>query len=771
MMHGRAVALACAVLAAALSLAAETPPPGLDRLSWGDPASEQAHALAAERSDTVVGGLGEPARRLLPLDPPAPDGGRLAFTMAVDPERQTYLTARLWGSDRGSELGRLYLFCEGKQVGYRHQGDVDFIDCAGDAPACLGRFFYKTLPIPLSMTRGKTSVPLEIRATGRIWPYGETYEIYQKVLKQPTRGIYRVYTHTDPCFVPPADEKQGDAPANPPARKAPGEEVLDKVKARVNRAVDGLVKAPKIGDLLELTLLARAYHVGWTSGYHKDAVVQRVVAAVDDLVQEHLKNKDLVARVPKWRSFGPAGYAIRLLGPQLKDALGQSIDHDGDPATPAVPRREAWSALFLASLDYRRTHRVIYTNQAMISDLNLYRSNRGLAVVDPARAMPEEKARRYLYEAAGLQPWLGSDTPTGSEKPVGEGHFLVTAKGLTKELGYVGSYGEILDWAAKLYAATCDGEKPGDERLKAQLLKLSRARAVFRYPWMDADGCRAMALETVVGWRDGEYPGAVVYGARTGWEGTATCTAALLKDPVTTGYARQCLDDNQFFDGVEAVLGNGMPDATLTLLGVPDELAAVRAQPPGAVRLPMSDGQPDFAWADEEDGVLALKRGDERLYVSLYWRAYFGINRWARVHCIGPRYERLATVQEDAEFVPSGKEYTLPDWTDKALVRGFQPPGDIRQAFAGLKLPVAAPPPGIGRIPGQGDPFAGRASFYACRYGPYLIGMNASKERTYELKTPAGVAAAPDLVSGKTIPLGGPVRVPPMSTVVLYLGR
>jgi len=123
----------------------------------------------------------------------------------------------------------------------------------------------------------------------------------------------------------------------------------------------------------------------------------------------------------------------------------------------------------------------------MISDLNLYLSNRGLAVVDPARAMPEEKARRYLYEAVGLQPWLGSDTPTGSAKPVGEGHFLVTAKGLTKELGYVGSYGEILDWVARLYAATCDGEKPGDDRLKAQLLKLSRARAVFRYPGLRED--------------------------------------------------------------------------------------------------------------------------------------------------------------------------------------------------------------------------------------------------------------------------------------------
>src|SRR5512137_1976226 len=95
--------LTCVALAAVLPLAAEAPTSCLDRLAFGDAASEQAHRLAAERSDTVAGGLGEPARRLLPLEPPAPDGGRLAFTMAVDPGKQTYLTTRLWGSDRGSE--------------------------------------------------------------------------------------------------------------------------------------------------------------------------------------------------------------------------------------------------------------------------------------------------------------------------------------------------------------------------------------------------------------------------------------------------------------------------------------------------------------------------------------------------------------------------------------------------------------------------------------------------------------------------------------------
>jgi hypothetical protein len=46
--------------------------------------------------------------------------------------------------------------------------------------------------------------------------------------------------------------------------------------------------------------------------------------------------------------------------------------------------------------------------------------------------------RRYVYESVGLQPWPGSDTDTGSEKPLGDNYWQLTAIGLTKELGYVG---------------------------------------------------------------------------------------------------------------------------------------------------------------------------------------------------------------------------------------------------------------------------------------------------------------------------------------------
>ena len=207
------------------------------------------------------------------------------------------------------------------------------------------------------------------------------------------------------------------------------------------------------------------------------------------------------------------------------------------------------------------------------------------------------------------------------------------------------------------------------------------------------------------------------------------------------------------------------------LLAVPDEYETLRAQPPSRFRLPMSPGMPDFAWADEEDGVLAVKNGDEILYVSLYWRARHGINNLARVHHITPHFDRLGVVREDTQFEPSGLEYKRPDWINFGFANGGpRYPGDLHSAHTGEKLPIAKIPDGLAFKPGQESIHAGKASFYQLRYGPYLIGMNMTKDKTFALKTPAAPAPVPELISQKKVTLTGELPVGPRSTVVLDLG-
>lgn len=765
-----ALAFAALLMLVVWAAPARPAPTDGDTLAFGDPASEKAHALKPDHSDTVRGGLGLPARRLLPPASPGWEGGRIAFTLRVDPERPNYLTARFWGDDVSED--RLILFCAGKQIGYRHLGDVDLLDHGSDAPVYNGRFYYTTTPLPLDLTRGKTQVDFEIRASGPIWGYGTSFEQYQKPMKEPTRGIYAVYTHTDGYFVPPPSEKQGDAPPTPPVRKQPGPEVLDQVKARVSGEINGALRATRPLNQMQMHLLARAYHVKWSPAYQNGKAVEQVTRSMDALYaawkqDPKLLETDRSTWNPGWFGFGPAGDAVRLLAGPLGASLDQEIE---DGAGGKVKRRAAWAELLKESRDWLRRHRRLYTNQSMIVDMNLYRSNRGLAAVDPARAMPEKETRRYLYEAIGLQPWLGSDTESGPDRRAGENYYQLTGKGLTRELGFVGYYGEVLDWVAQIYDATRDPGQPGDEKIRAQLARMERARAVFRYPMLDAEGNRAMRAETVVGWRDVHFPGDVTYGERPTRDASALYSVAATLDRESIGYAQQMFADNQFFASVRDQMKEGGLRVTSGLLGVPDQYELLKAQPASPRRLPMSPGQPDSVFADEEDGVVAVRHGNELLYASLYWRARHGINNLARVHFLQPRLSRNAVVREETEFEPSGLTYTRPDWVNMGFANGgFRYPGDLHSAHTGEKLPIAKIPAGIEFKPGQESPYAGKGSYYTLRYGPYLIGMNCTQDRIYDLTAPDGVKQAPELVSGKTLALNGPVKVGPLSTVVLYL--
>jgi hypothetical protein len=754
--------------------------PLLDDIQLGVATSEQAHHFQDAGSEIIQGGLDETARHLLPLGSNDWEGGKISFSMKVDPEKQNYFTVKLWGSEVSKDF--LILFCQGKQVGYRHLGDIDVLYSSNGQPPLNGRFFYITTPLPLAMTTGKEEVPLEIRATGPIWGYGSTWEKYQKPMTDPSCGIYRGYTHTDTCFTPPADEKQGDNVAHPLARTQPGEEVMTALKDRVSVAVTKILEAKNPRDQMQLELLAKAYHVKWTPAYQNTAVVQAVIQGADDYSRAYRHDPKIAESDPHgnvynggWLGLGPLGNAIQLVSGPLQASLDEKID-DGSGAT--VTRRDAWSEMLQASRDWHERNRRQYTNQSMITDLYFYLCNRAIAAIDPSHAQPEEKIRHYLYQSMGMEPWLGSDTDNGPEKPLGDNYYELTPHALTKELGFVGYYGEVLDWATSIYRATGDPDKPGsgDEKIKAQLMRIEKARSYFRYPALDDDGNRAMRAETIVGWRDeGHYPGDVLYGERPTWDASPIYCAAATLSPGSIGAFQQLIEDNQFFASLERQMSqNNSLRVTAGLLGVPDQYDLLKAQPKSALRLPMSPDQPDFAWADEEDGVVAIKHAGDILYASLYWRARPAINFLARVHYIKPNFDRIAVVHEDIAFKPSGQNYARPDWVNMGFGNGGLPyPGDLHSAEAGESLPIAKYPLGVPFKPGEESPYAGRGTFYQLRYGNYLIGMNFTQDKTYQLEIPDDQKSksVPELVAGRTVTLSKGVSVAPHSTVVLYLSN
>jgi hypothetical protein len=329
----------------------------------------------------------------------------------------------------------------------------------------------------------------------------------------------------------------------------------------------------------------------------------------------------------------------------------------------------------------------------------------------------------------------------------------------------------VLDWMASIYDATRPAHgQPGDDRIRQQLAKAALARANFRYPLLDRDGFRTMVLEQTVGWRDHHFPGYVTYAQRPTRDAGPFETAIATLDPHVVGYAQQLIEDNQFFVSMREVMKENSFRVTAGLIGTPDQYEAIQAQPSSPHRLPMTPGQPDFVFADEEDGVVALKNGDDILYASLYWRARTGVNSLARVHHITPTIERDATVWQDVQFDDSGLTTKRDDRVIEAQTKRHEKSrGDVKQAMEGELLPIARVPAGVKFKPGDENIYAGKGTFYAMRYGPYLIGMNCTTDRTFDLNVPAHMSDARELTGGKQIE-AGVLKVGPRSTVVLWKG-
>ncbi|MEU4160863.1 hypothetical protein [Actinoplanes sp. NPDC026670] len=445
-------------------------------------------------------------------------------------------------------------------------------------------------------------------------------------------------------------------------------------------------------------------------------------------------------------------------------------------------RRDAYREMLLASREYWRRNQRHYTNQVQILAIGVYQANRGLRLLSPDDAWPEAQARRWLYEAVGLEP-LSFD----GDYLLGHDYRIATPKGLTRELGYVGTYGEVTDWLVAIWESLTVGPDGSEDAvLRDQILKIVKTRGWFRFPGVDDDGHRAMRLEQVIGWRNEHYPGDMVYAQRTAWDGHPLEAVATFGDPELTGWAQQMIADGQFAPQLKLLLTNTSRRVGLNAFHlISRDLAAFERLPTSPHRLPGGWDRPDFVFTDETAGAVAIKRGQEILYASLYWRARQAINNWGRVHLITPQSERSGTIRLWTRGGTDGT-FTVADWTttDYAINDGGgtcsfagggrTPPGEpLRQAFLGYDLSTAPVPEdmdpylGCPRASGIEGLEVGRAPFYQLEYGGYLIAMNTTTDRTFTFRSGRSGTGI-DLRTGRRVPLSRPVQVGPQSTVVYF---
>lgn len=772
----------------------------LDTVIFGNSASETAHALVGNASSTATGALAQPCRYLQPILTSGSygvNGGDITVTMAVDPARRNHFTVKLWGGDdNGEDLGRLYLYVPlngiDYQVGYRHEGDYLPLSVGAWTPPLPGRFFYSTTLLPLWMTRGKTSLTFKIVATGELYGLGSggpPSGNYQKVMARNSRNIYRAYTHVDPHVDWADGEPQGTTPATTtrPSTGSASESTMSSggtffngVTNRINNRLSTAVSASTVYTTFtpeDVGYLGRAYSVPGLVSYQNAAVVTRVVELLDAFTTDYYATP---SHAQDWGgNYGGFGYALHYL-----DAAGAlssaTLDTVVDFGTGgSKTRRSGWADALFASREYGRiSGRRGLTNQATIASGNIYYANRGLLVLGDSRAFSETVAQRYLKDTCGLLPWFGNDLPSnatgltadGSAKPYGSNYYQVTTKGLSREWGYVGAgYGELAYHVMRWYRMN------GNTEFRDQSVKMAKARAAFRRPAMEVNGAsfyRSMEVIGLISWRgvhecDGNFDGYVGYAdtADVNERGKGMTVAAASGDPDLIGYAKQMLADNNHFPFLTAYTEYECLEAFA-------DYQTVKNAADSGARLPMTDGQPDFVWTDEETRIVALKQGDNRLWITPYWHAQggsglnggTGVNGVARFHFSTPTYDHYGTMETTPRFRSAGTSIRAA-YIDNPGGNFYVPPDNPANAYAGEILPQAEKPVDAS----DSQPFGGKADFYALRYGRYLIGLNAHGTNSYLLKTPVGFTSGTNLVTGTPVS-GASVNVPALTTVVIDTG-
>ena len=737
-------------------------------------------------SDVVIGGLGESARRLLPRTPNADAyGGQMTFNVTVDPVRQNYLSIKLWGSDVSGGIW-LVLDVNGLELGVRHGGGAsapcmlygdNMIYGTGQLGTVFpGQWVYRTVAIPLHLTRGQTSVTLTIRSMGWISYYdsGPWFGSYNKLMSSSSPGLYRIYTHLG-SKLNTGGETQSVAPALLSPRTLETEStVIGGIESGVNSQLSSYLSAAvstltpaKLQWMAQCADAKENQGQSWISYSGTNTVstlVTQVIGAIDYHVTKQSADGNYLNSFgnDSWGGgFGEMGDAIRLLWSLINTGttMSTSISYNGSYGT--ITRTSGWSKALRASVDFGRYNRrgATYCNQGIICADHIYRANRALLLVDSANALLETEALRYLEEDSGVLPWAGSDQSGGGPVPVkgaypyGTSWYSVTHAYTTKDGGgFVGSdYGEMGGNVFRWFLLT------GDTNLKSQGLQMLRSRAFFRFPATDDLGYRIMQGVNPLGDRNLNLPGNYAY-LETG-EGAVDIAAqgASVIGSDLLGYFQNAISDGQ---ALRMISGNKDPY-------LPMNWATAKALATTGTLLPMEVGAPDFAWADSENMVVAAKHGEDRFFANLNWCTPGCMEGWAKVfHLVTGTAPEFAEVRlDDLRYRPTGTFTTLGASVDGSR----QPPDGPVNAYNGITLPQGYRSD-LSSIPAN-NADSGRGTGYTLRYGHWLVGINAHYSDTYQMIVPSNFSSdlpLTEMISGSSI-TSGTVTLAAKTAVVFYL--
>ena len=346
-------------------------------------------------------------------------------------------------------------------------------------------------------------------------------------------------------------------------------------------------------------------------------------------------------------------------------------------------------------------------------------------------------------------PQLGS--PATSNK--GDGYFWMTEKGTSHEPGWVGPdcYGNLGGKMMEMYKMTIHhlGGK-GDVDILQMAINHVKTQALFTYPFVGSDGKKDILGEGYICYRNQAVPGESFY--------TSFSVAGISKNETLLGYLKQAIKDGRFQSPSSSEFKHTSNLYIFETIGI---LNASNS----TIQIPTTPGEPDFCFADEENGVVSIKKGEEQLMLNFYFREEAD-NRLVRGHHITTDYQRFFEVKTDkteARYVASYR--TRDGWVNGPSTSYGTPPDNPTSAYEG-QVEYYNSYDGVNYNTGRL-----LKDYYFLRYGKFLIAMNTLSDASKTIEFPNELvgASAWQFHTETSITLPATMQLPPCSTYVFIL--
>ena len=329
----------------------------------------------------------------------------------------------------------------------------------------------------------------------------------------------------------------------------------------------------------------------------------------------------------------------------------------------------------------------------------------------------------------------------------------MTEKGTSHEPGWVGPdcYGNLGGKMMEMYKMTIHhlGGK-GDVDILQMAINHVKTQALFTYPFVGSDGKKDILGEGYICYRNQAVPGESFY--------TSFSVAGISKNETLLGYLKQAIKDGRFQSPSSSEFKHTSNLYIFETIGV---LNASNS----TIQIPTTPGEPDFCFADEENGVVSIKKGEEQLMLNFYFREEAD-NRLVRGHHITTDYQRFFEVKTDkteARYVASYR--TRDGWVNGPSTSYGTPPDNPTSAYEG-QVEYYNSYDGVNYNTGRL-----LKDYYFLRYGKFLIAMNTLSDASKTIEFPNELvgASAWQFHTETSITLPATMQLPPCSTYVFIL--